>query len=564
MSPNAPQVPDEANVLRRALDAPTPVDLLSFASNVATVLEPPKSKLAPAFPEDDPLGGLNLQGFAETLIATPSEETDTLLVAWSVMLDDPVLRSKVQQQVRPRLKVVPPWFAELPRFHVERALVISNPLGGEETFALQVKGLRGGFILIVEVETLGNPFVEDVFKTMGDIEGLVTYLTEQIGPDRVQAKPMPLDQVRAKIEDALKITDMMLPPVETETWPGIRPLLEWQLRTMPEGGEGYILPEWTEKDRESLLDRFMASPHASGFGKSERLLAEVLVDLATNYGTGNPLQWSPRFVERLLLDLIPRKVMFQRKDMLAIPAVLQALIQFGNEALDVPESLARISPELVEELTPRYLDVVDVGSGQASRDLYPDFAKTMDPSFFMADPYAQLATAVGGEDSLSELSTEPLPGGEDFNAEGVPGDILESVLRVSDLVETHARDHFGDSEMVTAAQRTLRLIATENPQVFRRRAKDLNTAATILLITGENNRWFDRLDPDRTVKTLAKALGLTQVSKERARNMTDGIDVGEASFFRSAPITLGHPELLTSDRRQSILEEKRKLDALQD
>ena len=54
----------------------------------------------------------------------------------------------------------------------------------------------------------------------------------------------------------------MFPPFETETWPASRPLTEWLLRLMPEGGTGYVRPRWSEAEKKKLADRFFGSRSA--------------------------------------------------------------------------------------------------------------------------------------------------------------------------------------------------------------------------------------------------------------------------------------------------------------
>ena len=561
MAPNDADMPEVPQILRDALDSPNPLDLLAFASGLASVLDAKKHPLEPSDPEDYGMPE-SVDEFAQMLIATPSENTDALLVAWAAMLDNPPLKNAIRTEVRPRMKVVPPWFGELPNLHVKRALLVEDVLGGEETLLLEVGASRHAFTIIVAVERLGNPFVEDAFVVPGTADEVQERILSGANSNRALARPVTLKDARALVETALEINDMLYPPVETDTWPDTRPLLEWQLRTMPEGGEGYVYHELTDERRKALLDQFMASPYASQFGSNERQLADLLLDLANNYGSGNPLQWGPRFVGRLLLDLIPRKVMFVEDDMLMIPLVLGAFVDFSNEQLGVSGPVADQVPALITRLLPQYL--VSTGVLEDGSDLPDDefdeaawgLAEGMPFNPHSFDPIGSLAEIVGSREALDDLTSEPLPVAEPLNLEGVEDDVVAKVEKIGGLVKTYARKYFGDPEMMTAALRTLHLIAAENPEFFRRRAKDLNTAAVILLIAAEDNRWFDRSDPKRTAKALAKVVGISAVDKNRAYVATRELSVPVSYPFGHAGISLGRPELLTSTRRLEILEEK--------
>ena len=557
MTPDDHEAPDLVVLLRESLDEPDPLDLLSVASRLISTLDPTPSPFSPRSKHNRDGWSDDFARLLHTLITMPSEETDSLLVAFAEILDDPVLRAIVQNEVKPRLQVMPPWLAELARLRVTRAVLLQHIMGGEESIALEATGPRGGFMMVVDIERLGNPFVEDAYLTPETIDGLVERLT-RVTPEDLVIKPLELRDARARIEDGIEITDLLVPPVRTDTWPACRPLLEWALRGMPEGGEGYVYTEWEQEDIEAFLNEFMGSRPAFGYTRGDRDLARSLVRLALNYGTWNPRQWGPRFVERLLLDLIPRKIMFSTEDMEAFPRILGALVQFGNTSRGLPDSATQQVLDLIEELTPDYLRLVT-----------PD-AQDDESAWFGSSPYADpyvrpdlmtlLADAAGGEEALENLDAEPLPIGEPLQVEGVPEDVLERVKGVGELVAKHGSEYFSDPEMPTAANRTLHLIATQKPEVFRRRAKDLNTAAAILFNAGHNNRWFTRNDPERTVAALARTMGVKTVDRDRAYNAIRGLQTTHTAASAPSSLSLGRPELLTSTRRQDILDLKKRLD----
>jgi len=140
------------------------------------------------------------------------------------------------------------------------------------------------------------------------------------------------------------------PAIETEDWPASRPLLEWLLRHLPEGGTGFVRPEWSSADRSALADRFLASQYgAAHHGADNQSIVGDLVWYRTDYGYGDPCRWSPIAIEILMLDWYPRKVIADQPYLRQMPAVLRDFVRFvhGEVALD-------------DDLTTEALDAIDL------------------------------------------------------------------------------------------------------------------------------------------------------------------------------------------------------------
>src|SRR5690606_1493983 len=108
---------------------------------------------------------------------------------------------------------------------------------------------------------------------------------------------------------------LMWPPFESDTWPSARPLLRWIAGLFPAGGDGYPYVEWSDADLQGLAERFLASHEgrdlrvpATADLRHQRDLLDSLLWFATAYDRGDPLRWSPMRVERMMLDLAPRKL----------------------------------------------------------------------------------------------------------------------------------------------------------------------------------------------------------------------------------------------------------------
>jgi hypothetical protein len=67
-------------------------------------------------------------------------------------------------------------------------------------------------------------------------------------------------QAQATVTEAIDHGAMMFPPLETDTWPGCRPLVEWLLSRLPAGGSVRPRQVWSDDDIAALHDDFFASP----------------------------------------------------------------------------------------------------------------------------------------------------------------------------------------------------------------------------------------------------------------------------------------------------------------
>lgn len=545
-------VPGLLASLRSDLESPDPIRLLQTASNFISIgRETPSSYWSSPVEEQSGLGG-GLGKLMDSLLSFPSTETDSLLVACAEMLGDSAFQTVINEEVKPRLQVMPAWLAELSSLRVKQALSFDLAEGGEETIALEVEGPRGGFTLMVDIETLGSPYIEDAYAIRQSLEEL----TEQLSHNKLEdlvTKPLTLEEARARLESALQARVLQEPPLETQSWPKIRPLLEWQLHTMPEGGEGYASSRWGPEELRDFLYDFKTSRHAFGFLDWEDQLVHSLANYAYTHGTGDARQWGPRLVARALKNVIVRKRDYSELEMQSVPRVLGAMVMYGHEALGVPDSSTQQVLDAISDLLPSYLGSIrpDIEVREQGR-----FGGVLETAYAI-DPFTLINDAVGGEDALEKLNADPLPTGEPLAFEGVPEDVSERVKNIGELVGKYAAQYFQDPEMVTAAHRTLHLLATRKPDVFRRRSKDLNTAAVVLYITGHNNRWFDRTLPDRTVLALGKMMGVKAISWDRAFNTTTGLHTKYTPTGEPTALSLGRPELLTSTRRKNILQQKR-------
>ena len=125
-------------------------------------------------------------------------------------------------------------------------------------------------------------------------------LTEVAGPD-VRVRDIPSAEARARIEAALNELDLGPGTGGYESWAESRPLVEWMLTLLPEGGDGDRLNDLSGDDLDEIAERFLASPFGPAWTDYELrpLVDEVIVGGSGN-GIGDPLVWSPYNVRKLL------------------------------------------------------------------------------------------------------------------------------------------------------------------------------------------------------------------------------------------------------------------------
>jgi hypothetical protein len=87
--------------------------------------------------------------------------------------------------------------------------------------------------------------------------------------------------------------------------------VEWIVNHLPAEGTAWEFATWTQAERDRLVDDFVASP----FGRRctlradrVRSLAEHFVWHGCDYGSGDPLRWSPIVIELVLANWFPRKI----------------------------------------------------------------------------------------------------------------------------------------------------------------------------------------------------------------------------------------------------------------
>jgi hypothetical protein len=540
-----------------ALATDDPLPLLSLASTLLSAFEDRPSLGRPqesALPPRDEV--------LQTFFDAPLVETSALLAAVAGLAGDEMLRHRVRREIGSRAHVLPRWLLAMDEAEpVDGVFQMRHVLGDGENLVVGVR-LPGGSELCAAVyvdHNLGT-LVKDAYVVRGSLPELVELMrTTADDPDTAITGLDPAD-ARARITEAIELGAITVPPIETDTWPACRPLVEWAVGLLPDGGTGYERPEWTDADKQALADRFFASPFGAGLDDADRRsLLDSLLWFGTDYGPGDPLRWSPVAVGILLTDWIPRKIVADVPHLAQAPELLRAFIRFSHAERGIRAGLTEETLAAVDEWEPEYQEIIRSPRPQGPMALLARMG-ALDPDGPWEAPgddepvtfgeimLARLYPAVGGARALDELDDAPLPD-EPFDRSRVPEEVRERAVEVLVLVDQCCRALF-DRELRTSARRLLARIARDDPQALRRGRAD-TTAAAICWIAAKANDVFDT--GGLTVKQLLDWFGVSaNTPSQRGRTLLEVLGVGAADYAYG-PLDLGSPEYLTSARRARII-----------
>ncbi|TGD12811.1 hypothetical protein [Brevibacterium sp. S111] len=571
--PSHADEPELLDLLEEASHSESPVMLLDIASTMLAAFGPDDDDDEEA-EELPPISELALQ----MLEATP-EETEPLVRIWAQMLDDMLFGRRIAKMLpTPNTKRLPEWIRRADEIRPFRAAALVSPVKIEETILLEISTAGRSATLAVAVDRTGSPYLEDAYLAAGPLSSLVEFSRTDL-PAPVDVVTLSLPDAAARLSEALEMSTHMLPPIETESWPGTRPLLEWMLRKLPDSGTGYEIRMWEPEEIDELVKDFRASRFAEELTEEEIEHAHLLFDFQCNYGNNDPLRWSGTFVERLMCDLYPRKVMAPEDNLLTMPSALAALVRYANDRSGVDRSFTDNALAAIEDNREEYTARVrgDHLGGESTMDLFTrlltgrdnddsifssDFDDVIADESFLSDHASKLAEifvgsgaeAVGGIEALKALTEEPLPA-EGLDTGGVAEDVVDRLNSLVPEIWRIADEVFDEPELATAALRFLTTIGRGDPAIFRRRIADRSLLAALFWIVGKDNNLFSSQwgsESDMTIGELQRHLGVSTSPKAHAEKM-----LRAAGFELDEPqVVLGDPRYLISRRRQRIVADR--------
>ena len=556
--------------MRQRLATGEAFDLLAEVSSLVSALDPrsraPFDRVAAG--SDGPL---SLDELVQTFAEVDRLETSALLAAIAQLAPDELLRARTRRNLADRRHALPEWLSRLAEAEAYRCVEMVHVLGDGDNLIVGVR-LEDGqeLAVVVYVDHNLGTVAKDAFVVPESIEEMLAIMREHAeAPRDTEWRALDPADARERITEAVEHGSMMFPPLESESWPACRPLVEWAARLLPVGGVGYERPEWGEDDKAALTESFFASEFGAAFDdRGHRDLFESILWFATDYGPGDPLRWSPTAVEILLSDWIPRKIVAPAEFLSAAPELLRAFIAYAHAARRIRPGLTAETLAAVDEWEPDYQRSIRSPRLQGPAVLLAAVGAIDldDPSWLSGGNefaalhnigkvmLASLRRAVGGEEALAALPVEALPD-EAFVWDGIPEDIA---AKVSEILTRCDRccDELLDVEYRTACRRYLAKVATGDPEVLRRRGRADTAAAAVCWTIGKANDLFTPTGGAMLVKDLMAHFRLTQSSvSQRATTLMRAAGVeSDWGIYPAWDVQLGDPDLLVASRRRRIIE----------
>ena len=354
--------------MREALADPHPAALLQLASTILNLVDPRSTNPSSRDPEAPRRREEVMRSFLEVRLP----ETTGLLGVLAELTEDEVLAERLRREVRRRPHRVPAWITGLRGTSPYRATELVSPLADDNEIMIGVALPQAADMTVLAYidHNLGT-VLKDAFVSPTSLHEVLSEIEDKSGEEgRVEWRELDLAEARARMTQAIDMGARMLPPFESDTWPAVRPLVEWVMRLLPEGGRGYDFPEWDEAALQEVATRFLASRFADELreDKDAPHLVDNLLWYGGGYGLADPFHWSPTVVEILLLDWIPRKITADRPYLRKFPKALRAFIAFAHEERSVPAGITTETLAAVDRWEPEYLDLVGPSRQKRARE----------------------------------------------------------------------------------------------------------------------------------------------------------------------------------------------------
>ena len=538
--------------LRQALRSDAPLDLLAVVSGLLAVTDP---RSRDPFARDEQRTSLG--DLVESFVGTPFAETTAALTAIRALVLDELMQARIGRELESRRHPMPDWLTGLADARVEPEVwLLTHVLGDGDDYLLGVT-LPSGHSLsaLVYVDHNLGAVVKDAFVVPESLEDLALKVGTTIDdPDQSLTRTDPAI-ARAVVEAAIEQGARLYPPVESESWPMCRPLVEWMLRALPIGGEAPERKEWSDEETAAISADFFASRFGAPLDhEDERSLLDSVLWFGTGYATGDPFRWSPVTVELLLDDWFPRKVVAEPSYLTKLPDVVRGFIWYCHDRRGIRAALTAETLAAVDRYEPEFQRVIRSARSQGPAAL---LAGTFEAGAHDEDDLSTgeimlegLDRKVGGRMQLQNLDDHPLPD-EPFEWAGIPDDIRPVVREVLDFCDRCA-DELLDVEHRTAMRRFLSRAAAADPAAFRRKASPARGAAAVAWVICRANDTVGAYGSGLTVQELVAWFGVKGSSvSQRAEPFLRANGVDPHRLYGS--MDLGAPDLLTSKRRAEIV-----------
>ncbi len=536
--------------LRRALRTKHPIDFMALVSSVVCASHPayhPHGREGVTAPFDE---------LVDSFVGTDIAETTAALHVLTRIVPDELFAARLRKVLATRREHVPAWIAEMDDASVVRTEIMTHVLGDGDNYLFDVRLADGAHLsAVVYVDHNLGTVVKDAFFIPEDLTRVIQKYEELMDPEQ-SIDPVDAATARAVVMRAIEDGALVEPPLEGETWPQCRPLVEWVLRLLPTGGTPPGRATWTEAQLDALVEEFMASRSAARLGPDDRGLVELLMTLNVDLGTGDPLRWTPVNVEILLMQWLPELASGTDLPLSRMPEVLRSWVPWCHQrqgvlATNTDETLAS-----VDHFEPAYGRIIDNSERIAHHQQLIDVLRgeELDDDERLVDiMLAGIDDAVGGREATLSLDDDPLPH-EPFDWSRIPEDVHDRVAEVLHLAESFC-DQVLDTEHRTAVRRLLARSAATDPAIFRRRSSPERAAAAVCWVICRANETIGRdgFGPLQT-QELLEWFDLTGSVSQRAEVFLKAIGVDPHDQWGG--MDLGSVDYLVSRQRGALIDRR--------
>jgi hypothetical protein len=335
-----------AEVIREALNGAHPLGLLSLASIVIRMTVPdPFPKWGSQKREP-----IDMDYLIGSLTREPSRETTALLaVLTELMVGEKDRQDRCRREVAAQNYSLPESISRLAQIRPYRAVRATHVLGDEDELLVGAE-LVGGYELTCVVHINHNMFseVDDAYFVPDSIDKVLAGAIERNNDPDVSFVDMSLADARAWIDHGL---ERALFPIESGSWPHCRPLVEWLVTHLPEGGVKFETPEWDWASLSKLVRSFFASRSGAWF---KLLYTEELLQELIESGSGDPLRWSAARIARVLDGTPFYDEHVPLMSVLEIPELLRAFVPFAHSQSGIRDELTAKALAVIDEKGPVY------------------------------------------------------------------------------------------------------------------------------------------------------------------------------------------------------------------
>jgi hypothetical protein len=196
----------------------------------------------------------------------------------------------------------------------------------------------------------------DAFFVPDSLEAVLAVAEHNRTDADTQLVEMSPNDAGAWLNEALGTDEIPYTPMESDTWPACRPLVQWLCRSLPTGGVGYQGPAITADEQREFVGRFFASLVGLRFDTAEH---RDLLDACIEDGTGDPLRWSEVRVENLLTDAAFEEGYASFQSLRDLPDLLRAYIPFAHAEAGIRQELTAEALTAIDNAEPQLLAAVE-------------------------------------------------------------------------------------------------------------------------------------------------------------------------------------------------------------